>query len=288
MALIGIGFVSSGEQSESRELSQQLERLDNSHRTKTGKARIRIDALETEIGRLSRQVPIPLLDKYVRDWLDREVNKLREKATKEVALNRDLVDIAGENPGEKAKNPILVAGPGELQRKISRQFSSNLNADLNKHLTIQQAYWDNVHEEYDVLYAVLFIEFIIIATDMLVTYSFFYDFIEDKIRAEHITEQYYKDVVSLAIVKEFRKLAPIVETAEPVYIEDAPTFTLSLSSGEKLRVTFVSQDYFLKIKEKTKIDADDINKIGWIKRSENIANNAIKALRFHLRQHKII
>jgi hypothetical protein len=71
-----------------------------------------------------------------------------------------------------------------------------------------------------------------------------------------------------------------------IYVDDAPTFVLSLADGEKRTVTFVNEKYFKEIKEKIDISEDNISKIYWIQDSQIAAENAIKALRFRLRKHK--
>jgi hypothetical protein len=133
-----------------------------------------------------------------------------------------------------------------------------------------------------------FLEYIIVATDMLVTHSFFYDFIDDKVTSEYTTEQYYTDVVALAIENEDRKISIENGIGELIsaYVEDSPTFTLSLKSGEIHKVSFVSQDYFVKIREKLDITLDDVDNIYWIGQARRVADNVIKALRHYVRQHK--
>jgi hypothetical protein len=121
---------------------------------------------------------------------------------------------------------------------------------------------------------------------MLATYGFFFDFITGKTVAEKITEQYYKDVVAILTIKEYREISVGVETDEKIHINDAPTFTLSLASGEQRTVTFVNANYFLGIRDKLNISETEIRDIYWVRDSEVIAENAIRALRYHLRQHK--
>src|SRR5690349_18880300 len=96
---------------------------------------------------------------------------------------------------------------------------------------------------FEVLYGVYYLEHILIADDMLATYGLFYDFITGKCHAEQITEQYYQDVVAITTTHEFRKIPFGVDAQETKYVEDAPTFTLSLASGEHRTVTFVSRKY---------------------------------------------
>ena len=283
-------YITSNEIKEIKRITQLLELLASSYQYKTEKKKVRIQALQEEISRLLRQIPTRLPDSVVWKWLGDEITSLRNKAVEEVALDRELAKIEGGGDGDdpENKNPLLVAGPGELQSDIPELFSRKINGDLNKHLTVKQVYFRETKNDFEVLYSVYFIEFIIIATDMLVTYSFFYDFIDDKVRAEHITEQYYKDVVALAIVNEFRELTHMIQSSNPIYIEDAPTFTLSLASGERHKVTFVNQDYFLKIRDRIKLEEDEINRISWVTRSSSIAHDAIATLRYYLRQHKVL
>jgi hypothetical protein len=77
-----------------------------------------------------------------------------------------------------------------------------------------------------------------------------------------------------------------VDTGQDVYIEDAPTFTMSLASGEQRVVTFVNEQYFLKIKDKIGLTEDEVGNIVWVKQSRLLADSAIKALRHYLRLHK--
>jgi hypothetical protein len=164
---------------------------------------------------------------------------------------------------------------------------------MHKHLGAKQSYQVDPKKYdvlYDVLYGVYFFEYIVVAKDMLVTHSFFYDFIDDQVSSEYTTEQYYTDVVALAIEKESRELNTIDDKGTPtsIYIEDSPTFTLSLKSGEKHQVSFVNQDYFIKVREKLAISLDDVDKIFWINQARATADNVIKALRSYLRKHKTL
>jgi uncharacterized small protein (DUF1192 family) len=290
IAFVGIGYVAGDEKKESRRLASSLEELKKAHFEKVDEAKNRINALKKEIARLRRQVPKPLSGEEARKWLNREFQKLWDYAKTEVALVRDIIKIQGEQPDTEIKNPLSVLGPGELQEKIPRQFWATINTDLNKHLGAKEAYQlaPEYGARYDILYGVYFFEYIVVATDMLVTHSFFYDFIVDKVTSEYTTEQYYTDVVALAIEKESREFTTMDNMGRPtsIYVEDSPSFTLSLKSGEKHQVSFVSQDYFVKVREKLEISLDDIGKIYWINQARTIADNVIKALRHYIRQHK--
>jgi hypothetical protein len=122
---------------------------------------------------------------------------------------------------------------------------------------------------------------------MLATCGLFFDFITGRVTAEQITEQYYNDVVAIATVKEFRTID--LGDGESWSIEDAPTFSLSLASGERRTVTFVNQDYFTGIKSKIvelTQDLDESTRINWVSGAEQVADSAVKAIRYYLRLHK--
>ena len=126
---------------------------------------------------------------------------------------------------------------------------------------------------------------------MLATYGLFYDFITGKSHAVETTEQYYKDVVSIIVTNEFRWIEKNENEQSgnrALYVEDAPTFILSLASGENRKVTFVNEKYFLEIKDKIDIQEENISKIFLIGASQTYANNAIKAIRQRLRLHKAL
>jgi len=293
LMLIGLGYFFGKEKKQSKELLLSLKEYIEMHSKNIRESRNQINSRRKEIARLKRQIPKPLSGEEVRKWLNNEFQKLWDYTKTEVALVRDIISIQGDNPNIEIKNPLTVLGPGELQEKIPKQFSPTINSDLNKHLSSKQAYQVEPKKYkllYDVLYGVYFFEYIVVATDLLVAHSFFYDFIEDKVISEYTTEQYYTDIVALAIEEEFRviKTLDYLGRQRSINIEDSPSFTLSLKSGEKHKVAFVNQEYFIKVKDKLKIDPNDIDKIYWINQAKVIANNVIKALRAYLRKHKTL
>lgn len=292
-SIVGLGYFWGSDIKESRKFYVILKEFKISHFNEIDEDRKRISFLKKEVARLRRHIPEPISGEDARKWLNSEFQKLWKYTKEEVALVRDLINIQGEKPGDEIKNPLSVLGPGELQGKIPRQFSVTVNRDLHKHLGAKQAYQLDTKQYsdlYDVLYGVYFLEYIVVGVDMLVTHSFFYDFIEDKVTSEYTTEQYYTDVVALAIEKEVRKLSLLDNNGKlaTVYVEDSPAFTLSLKSGEKHQVSFVNQDYFIKVREKLEIGIDDIGKIYWINQARTIADNVIKALRSYIRKHKTL
>jgi hypothetical protein len=253
------------------------------------------NTLRDEIKELKKQIPACPTHGRIREWLNEDFLDLYNRSVDITALENRLIDIdsgefdANGNP-LTVRNPIYVLGPGELQDrdKIPKIFSKEIRPDLNKHLSAKKSYYMEEHNKFDVLYGVYYIEHILIADDMLATYGLFYDFITGKYHAEEITEQYYQDVVAIAITHEFREIPAGFTLEEVRYVEDAPTFTLSLSSGEYRKVTFVSQKYFMEIRERLNVAEDDIAKIAWIGRAQADADLASRALRSQLRLHKIV
>jgi hypothetical protein len=290
-----MGIVGWNEKSEINDYMEELRSL-NRERDLYIKERLnRKNTLRNEIKGLKKQIPAcPSYDR-VREWLDDDFRGLYERSVQITALGNRLVPIEAGDYYENGKpirvsNPIYVLGPGELQdrEKIPKIFAKEIRPDLNKHLLAKKSHNIKDQNRFDVLYGVYYLEHILIADDMLATYGLFYDFITGKYHAEQVTEQYYQDVVAIAITHEFREIVLGVNQQEIKYIEDAPTFTLSLSSGEHRKVTFVSEKYFMEIREKLHVAEDDIAKISWIGRAQVDADIASRALRFQLRQHKLI
>ena len=255
----------------------------------------RRNILREQIKALKKQIPIYPPDSCVRDWLDSDFLSLYERSVQVTALENRLVKIASDECDEKGSplpypNPIYVLGPGELQHpdKIPKTFSPEIKPDLHKHLSAKRSYYREDRDRFEVLYGVYYLEHILIANDMLATYGLFYDFITGRYHAEQITEQYYQDVVAIATTHEFREIPSSAEDKKMKYVEDAPTFTLSLSSGEHRTVTFVSEKYFMEIRNKINVSEDDISRISWIGRAQLDADLAAKALRSQLRLHKVV
>jgi hypothetical protein len=291
--LIGISFVGWDEKTEIRDLKKRLSSLREEYRTHLQKGADRKNFLRSEIRALKLQLPTPPSGMEVREWLREDFRKLWEKSKEDTALGNRLIDIASEEVDERGNklkfpNPIPVFGPAELQQtgKIPPTFSNEVYPNLHKHLTARRSFQMTDSGWIEVLFGMYYLEHILIADDMLATCGFFYDFITGKIHAEQTTEQYYDDVVAIVVTNEFRKIQIKVSDLEKKYIQEAPTFTLSLASGEHRTVTFVSEKYFQEIKNEIQLAEDDIPRIYWIGRSRKDVDNAIKALRSQLRLHK--
>jgi len=283
------------EKKEIQSLKIKIEMQKRANFQEVDEAKKRISFLKKEVARLRRQIPKPLPDVVVRRWLNLEYDGLWERTKVEIALVRELIETPLEHSESNIQNPLYVIGPGEVQEKKPRRFWEDVNPDLNKHISAKQSYpLDQRNRkgdiQYDVLYGVYFLEYIVVGEDMLVTHSFFYDFIDDRVTSEYTTEQYYTDVVALAIKKGFQEFTTINRDGVTIsfYVDDAPTFTLSLKSGETHKVAFVSENYFMNVRDRLNISPDEIGQIYWIDESQRVAENVIKSLRYYLRQHKAL
>jgi len=201
-------------------------------------------------------------------------------------INIESIKVDQDGNPLKFPNPVAVVGPAELQRPERIPLVFTRSVDLSKHFSARRSFYMPNDNKVEVLYGVYYLEHILIADDMLATYGLFYDFITGKFHSEEITEQYYKDVVAISTTHEFREIALSIGDKESKYVEDAPTFTLSLASGEHRTVTFVSEKYFMEIKEKINLNEADVLRIYWILDAQENANMAVGALRARLRLHK--
>lgn len=280
-----VSIVGWNEKREIRDLMARSGFLREEHNNKIEAAVGRKNFLKLEIKGLKKQIPKIPSGSVVRQWLEVHLIELLEESKRVTGLGNRLISI-------DSQNPIPVFGPGELQNpdRFPPTFkdinaSDDINFDVRKHLTARRAF-EFADGRIDVLYGIYYLEYILIADDMLATHGLFYDFITGKSHAIKTTEQYYEDVVSIVITNEFRWIEKGESENKSLYVEDAPTFTLSLASGESRTVTFVNEKYFLEIKDKIDVAEENISKIYLIQDSRTYADNAIKALRHQLRLHK--
>lgn len=239
----------------------------------------RIAHLEELLRSLIEQIPEPPSDLEVRQWLYDDVAWLGERAKERSGLHEEdrLITL------KDAPNPLCFLGPAELQGTdlVPRSFLQD--TDRKKHLQARRFALlpDGTFEDF---YGVYRVEFILVAADMLATYGGFFDFITGRFTGERISEQYYHDVVAIQVQRVYREISVGEET---IAIEDMPVFGLSLASGETREITFASPEYFEGIRQQSreaKVPEFDINR--WGRNPELAAENAIRALRARLREHK--
>lgn len=269
----------------------------------------RIDYLEAQIERLKAQIPPSPTDDEVRRWLDKDLKRLRADSIDEAMIENRLIDIAFIDDDDEqvvVSNPLVFLSPGELQSmerippplnpiqptsQPTEWLSNKLNLkpvpDRVKHLLARREMTTS-SAGYDILFGVYYIEYLMIADDMLTMHGFFFDFITGKRTADTVTEQYYQDVVAIQKSKEFRTIPLSYNSDQTIDIEDAPTFSLTLPSGERRTVTLVNQDYLLELaRTMGQVSAHDLQDIRQIsERAKNDAEVAVKTLRHYLRLHK--
>ena len=95
-------------------------------------------------------------------------------------------------------------------------------------------------------YGVYYLEFILVANDMWETMGASLISITGRAVGEHMSEKYYRDIVMLDIQHKYRE---VELGTDCIIIENAPTFGMSLKSGEPVDVTFPNQEYFTKISQ---------------------------------------
>jgi len=278
-------------------LTYQIADLRALEKSQIKSVRSRIADLGAEIEALEAQIPAPPSDEQIRAWLEEDLLLLREISFEQTGLSPDRLIRPGQTEsGDQPwlrENPIPVMGPGELQDpiQIEQNFLNVPNRELSKHLTARRAHI-TTSGLIDVIFGVYFINYIAVTEDMLATYSMFYDFITVLPSAEQITEQYYQDVIAITTTREPRQiqLSSYVKNSKDggnhTVIEDAPTFTISLSNNEVRSVTFVNENYFMRIRDRLDLRAADIPKIYWIQDAKQVAENAVQSLRFYMRKHK--
>jgi hypothetical protein len=233
--------------------------------------------LRAQLEILRSQVPTPPDDEEIHQLLKDDVARLTEQASERSGLVARLLSL------RNTENPLCILGPAELQerQRIPKLFTRY--PDRKKHLKAQRfaLMEDGKFEDF---YGVYNLEFILIAEDMLGTYGCFFDFITGRVTGEHTSEQYYDDVVAISTRREFREVE-IGDISVPV--EDAPTFSMSLSSGERRQVTFASPSYFEGVRKQLGEDRlPEFDPDRWARNPEAAADNAIRALRARLRAHK--
>jgi hypothetical protein len=233
--------------------------------------------LRAQIAELKEQIPAPPSDDEIHQWLQEDIAWLTEEASERSGLVARLISL------KDAPNPLCILGPAELQESERIPLPFTKDPDREKHLKARR-FATLPNGTFEDFYGVYNLEFILVAEDMLGTYGCFFDFITGRVTGERTSEQYYHDVVAISTRREYREVE-IGGTAVP--IEDAPTFSMSLSSGERRQVTFASQSYFEGIrKQMGEAALPQFEPQRWARNPETAAENAIKALRARLRVHK--
>lgn len=212
-------------------------------------AQKRISDLRFERDALILQIPKGLpSDKEVNVWFAEVVKSLKEKAIDETGLRDQIAD-------EKAF-PIHgdAAWQTEHQElgKIIRQYTAN--EDNEYHLAAWQK--ASINGKPTEFYGVYYIEFILVGKDLLAVYSTFYDFIMHHRFSARTQVLHYVDIVSIQTAQEYI----VFESSnnQKLGLDRVPSLTLSLTSSERIRISYPPGKYI--IEERDEEDEDSDNK----------------------------
>jgi Flp pilus assembly protein TadB len=265
-----------------KEIEEERQRIHSSieeeHKKTVDRLDGEIEKLRQQLKELRGQIPDPPGDDEVHGWLQEDIAWLTGQASERSGLLARLIEL------KDAPNPLCILGPAELQEDERIPLPFTKYPDREKHLKARRfaVLSDGTFEDFHGVYNM---EFILVAEDMLGTYGCFFDFITGRPIGERTTEQYYHDVVAIATRREYREVE--IGRHHTVPVEDAPTFSMSLSSGERREVTFASQSYFDGIRKQMGEEVlPQFDPERWARNPELAAENAIRALRARLRAHK--
>jgi hypothetical protein len=241
-----------------------------------------VTSLRKSVMLLQRQIPPPSTVDEMYRWLEEDIAWLSQHAIEQTGLDKKRVSLGDDTP-----NPICIIGPAYLQRSklIPELLLDPREIDRGKHLAAARLDFFSDKRFID-LYGVYYVEFIIVTEDVLGNYGCFFDFITGRIYNEHTSEMYYGDVVALSTRQQYRRVdLPFFK----MVLENAPTFSLSLSSGGSIQVTYASSEYIknwfrrLMLMQQAEFEFDPNL---WVRNPEITAEKAVKALRNQLRKHK--
>lgn len=225
----------------------------------------RILELHAKIDQLIAQIPELVSNDQVDRWLKEDIDFLAELAADRSGLRDRLIPVLD------AKNPFCIRGPAELQlSELIPMPYRDRNSDRAKHLRARQFVImpDGTFADF---YGVYNIEFILVAEDVLATNGTFYDFITGRQSGERTTGQHYIDVVTIRTMKGYREVE--TDNNEKISMENVPSLSLSLVSGDKIDVTFPDEDYF------RQINAQGFGESAWRFDPRVAADNAIRVVR---------
>lgn len=263
-------------------LETDLERLQQESIISTGLAnRLAQIAFPTDEGE-QLEVPNPLI--FISPGELQDPERI-PPPFRPVQLSSDTDQIAQfVKPGAlgQVRNLLLNSRPWE---QITHALQPKPTPDRARHLLARREISTN-NRGYEVLFGVYYIEYLLVAQDMVTMHGFFFDFITGKTTADKITEQYYRDIVAIEKSKEFRTIPMGYNSNKTMDIEDAPAFSLTLPSGERRTVTLVNQEYLIGL-AKNKLAQDEVQDIYEIsEQAKKNAETAVKTLRYYLRLHK--
>jgi len=233
----------------------------------------------------------------VLQWLQQDLDNLKQQILSRTALEPYLVNVRvnlnpelSDRAGMHLGNPMILCLPAEIQ---TDRIPERLKQPIQwKHVKAKKFVQQGRYLQ--LINGVYYLEALLIGTDMLGTYGCFFDFIEGVQITEKFSEQYYSDVISMGWAAEALQLSLSSEQSgeKVISLDRVPTFTLSLSSGEKMEFSIATQDYarqvFSMLSESgargEELSADD--SFLTVDQASVYLDTILRALRAQLRRHK--
>jgi len=275
-------------------LEEEMERL----RTEETQALAQLEKgfQELESHLVTQASCIPQGNEVVQ-WLQEDLDHLRQQILLRTALEPHLVNVRVDpNPqvpapvGMHLGNPIILSAPAELQ---TDRIPDRLKEPTQwKHVKAKK--YVQHHEHIQLINGVYYLETLLIGTDMLGTYECFFDFIEGTQISERFSEQYYNDIVSIGWTAESLQLSLSSDpsASKVISLDRVPTFTLSLSNGERSGFSIATQDYaqqVLSLLTKSEAYREHFPAEGnflLVDQASMILDTILRVLRAQLRRHK--
>lgn len=183
-----------------------------------------------------------------------------------------------EDRDDELSNVFCIAAPAEIQGHefIPRSYVATPGSDRAKHLSARRygSLSDGRSADFHAVYNV---QFIIVADDVLASFRTTWDFVDGERRGEEARSQHYADVVAVQDYRGYREFQvsdPAGGAPRTIFLDNAPTLKLSLTSSELFEVTWVSPEYFQKTHAPEGFDTERL-----FLDPVPAAENAIKAVR---------
>jgi hypothetical protein len=132
---------------------------------------------------------------------------------------------------------------------------------------------------------------------MLIHHGFFYDFILDRTTADRTAELFFEDIVAIEKSLEHRIIPGRSEGEADLIIEDAPTLSITLPSGDQRTFTFANRAYLEAVMSElfrnrpiARVSDADVAEVEVdpLREAQLDANAALQSLRSLLREHKYL